>query len=268
MISEIDRYAGLSSPIHRWDPRLRIISIIALIFAIVLLYDLSLIVISTIFAIVLVYISKIPFSFILKRLRLVFVFVLPFFIIIPFTFTHTGVAIASFGEIVVSYRGPESVLFAAMIVLKALTAVMLIFPMIGTSRIDITIKALEGLHMPNQLVQMFAFTYRYIFVLSDEFTRTERSLASRGFKRRTDMYTIVTISKSIAMLFVKSYERADRVFYAMRSKGYSGKIATLHEFNTRRQDWINTAVVIVFAIFLHVAAALEIFSTFGRSGGF
>jgi len=268
MISEIDRYAGLSSPIHRWDPRLRIISIIVLIFSIVLLYNLPLIVISTIFAIILVYISKIPFSFILARLKLVFFFVLPFFIIIPFTLTHTGVGIASFGAIVVSYRGFESVLFAAMIVLKALTSVMLIFPMIGTSRIDITIKALEGLHLPNQLVQMFAFTYRYIFVLSDEFMQTERSLASRGFKRRTDMYTIVTISKAIAMLFVKSYERADRVFYAMRSKGYSGNIATLHEFNARRQDWINAAIVLVFAILLHVAAALEIFSTFGRSGGF
>jgi cobalt/nickel transport system permease protein len=90
---------------------------------------------------------------------------------------------------------------------------------------------------------MFAFTYRYIFVLDDEFVRMERSLASRGFKRRGNLYTITTISKAIAMLFVNSYGRADRVFYAMRSKGYSGTVATLHEFHARRQDWVNTAVV-------------------------
>jgi len=264
MISEIDRYAGISSPIHRWDPRFRLVSIFTLIFSVVLLYNLQLVVIGMIFAIILTCISKIPFSFILSRMKLVFIFVIPFFVIIPFTFmnTDTGVEIAHLGGITLSYRGIEYVKFAAMIVLKALTAVMLIFPMIGTSRMDITIKALEGLHLPNKLVQMFAFTYRYIFVLDDEFTRMDRSLASRGFKRRGNLYTLTTISKAIAMLFVKSYERADRVFYAMRSKGYSGKVTTMHEFNASRQDWLNFAVVFGFAILLHVAASLEMFDIF------
>jgi len=265
MISEIDRYAGISSPIHRWDPRLRLVSIFALIFSVILLYNLQLVVIGMIFAIILTCISKIPLSFVLSRMKLVFIFVIPFFVIIPFTVIGDGVEIASFGGITLSYRGIEYVKFAALIVLKALTAVMLIFPMIGTSRMDITIKALEGLHLPNKLVQMFAFTYRYIFVLDDEFTRMDRSLASRGFKRRGNLYTLTTISKAIAMLFVKSYERADRVFYAMRSKGYSGTVATLHEFHARRQDWVNTAVVVGFAVLLQVAATSD---TFSATGGF
>ena len=260
MISEIDRYAGISSPVHRWDPRLRLISIFALIFSVMLLYSLQLVVIGMIFAIILTGISKIPLSFVLSRMKLVFIFVIPFFIIIPFTVIGDGVEIASFGGIILSYRGIEYAKFAAMIVLKALTAVMLVFPMIGTSRMDITIKALEGLHLPNKLVQMFAFTYRYIFVLDEEFMRMERSLASRGFKRRGNLYTLTTISKAIAMLFVNSYERADRVFYAMRSKGYSGKIATLHEFHSRWQDWVNTAVVVGFAVLLQVAATSDTFS--------
>ncbi|RZN36671.1 MAG: cobalt ECF transporter T component CbiQ [Methanosarcinales archaeon] len=259
MISEIDRYASLSSPIHRWDPRFRLVSIFTLIFSVVLLYNLQLVIIGMIFAVILTCTSKIPFSFVLARMKLVFIFVIPFFIIIPFTIIGTGVEIASFSGITLSYRGIEYVLFAAMIVLKALTAVMLIFPMIGTSRMDITIKALEGLHLPNKLVQMFAFTYRYIFVLDDEFMRTDRALAARGFKKRGNMYTLTTVSKAIAMLFVKSYERADRVFYAMRSKGYTGTIATLHEFHARKQDWVNTAVVIGFALLLQVAATSDTF---------
>ncbi len=260
MISEIDRYASLSSPIHRWDPRFRIVSIFTLIFSVVLLYNLQLVVIGMIFAIILTCISKIPLSFVLSRMKLVFIFVIPFFIIIPFTIIGTGVEIASFGGITLSYRGIEYALFAAMIVIKALAAVMLIFPMIGTSRMDITIKALEGLHLPNKLVQMFAFTYRYIFVLDDEFMRTDRALAARGFKKRGNMYTLTTISKAIAMLFVKSYERADRVFYAMRSKGYAGTVATLHEFHARRQDWVNTVIVVGFAVLLQVAATSDTFS--------
>ncbi|HIE31290.1 MAG TPA: cobalt ECF transporter T component CbiQ [Methanosarcinales archaeon] len=263
MISEIDRYAGISSPIHRWDPRFRIVSIFAMIFSVILIYNLQLVVIGMIFAVILVYISKIPFSFVLSRMKLVFIFVLPFFVIIPITFTNTGLEMANFGGITLNYRGIEYVEFAAMIAIKALTAVMLIFPMIGTSRMDITIKALEGLHLPNKLVQMFAFTYRYIFVLDDEFMRMDRALASRGFKKRGDLYTLKTISKAIAMLFVKSYERADRVFYAMRSKGYAGTIATLHEFDSGRDDWVKTAVVAGFALLLQVAATSDTFGTYG-----
>ena len=115
------------------------------------------------------------------------------------------------------------------------------------------------------MVQIFAFTYRYIFVLDDEFMRTDRSLTSRGFKKRGNLYTLTTMSKAIAMLFVKSYRRADRVFYAMRSKGYAGRIATLHEFSVRRADWLNFAVVFGFAVLLQVAATSD---TFSATGGF
>ena len=253
MISEIDIYAGLSSPIHRWDPRLKVISILTLIFSIMLLYDLKLVIASMLFAIILVYISRIPFSFIVGRLKWVFLFVLPFLIILPFTVIGEGVEIAHIGSITLNFRGIESVEFAVMIVIKALTAVMLIFPMIGTSRMDITIKALEDLHLPNKLVQMLAFTYRYIFVLSNEFMLMERSLTSRGFKRGSNLYTITTLSKAIATLFVMSYEQAERVFYAMRSKGYAGKVTTMHEFSLRPQDWLNAVVVCGFAIFVQVA---------------
>ena len=255
---EIDQYSGLSSPIHRWDPRLKIVSIFVLIFSVMLLYDLILVVITMCFAIMLVFLSKIPISFVLARLKWVFIFVLPFLFILPFTLLGDGVGIAHLGSITLYYRGIEYVVNALMIMIKALTAVMLIFPMMGTSRMDITIKALEGMHLPNKLVQMFAFTYRYIFVFSDEFTNMERSLTSRGYKNKASLFSITSISKAIAMLLVKSYERADRVFYAMRSKGYSGTVTTLHEFTLRPQDWFNMIIVIGFAILIHIAALLSI----------
>ncbi len=217
-----------------------------------LLYDLKLVLISMFFAIILVYISRIPFSFVMGRLKWVFLFLMPFLIILPFTFIGEGDEIIHFRGITLNFRGIESVEFAVMIVIKALTSVMLIFPMIGTSRMDITIKALEDLHLPNKLVQMLAFTYRYIFVLSNEFMQMERSLTSRGFKRGSNLYTITTLSKAIATLFVMSYEQAERVFYAMRSKGYSGKVTTMHEFTLKPQDWLYTVVVCGFAIFVQV----------------
>ncbi|GAG34936.1 unnamed protein product, partial [marine sediment metagenome] len=82
---EIDKYAGLSSPIHNWDPRAKLIAILCLIVAIVLIPDLEIALIGLAIALTLVLISRIPPSFILKHMIGVTMFILPLFVIISLT---------------------------------------------------------------------------------------------------------------------------------------------------------------------------------------
>lgn len=238
---EIDEYHHLKSPIHYWDPRAKIISILTLIFSIVLLYNLKLALLGLVLSIILLLISKIPLKFVIWHLRWVFLFILPFFLIMPFSISEGGVA--------VTHDGLE---YASLVSLKALSSVILIFPMIGTMRFDSTAKALERLKIPNKIVQMITFTYRYIFVFIDEFSDISRSLDSRGFKRRTDMHTIRTLGIAIGMLFVKSYERSERVYNAMCSRGYTGNLTTFDKFKMVGTDWVKMLLVIGAAIGLHL----------------
>ena len=244
---EIDKYAGLSSPIHNWDPRAKLVSILCLIVAVVLIPDVRMALVGLAIALILVLISKIPLSFVLKRLRWVMLFVFSLFVLISLTY-HQGDEIVRFYFLSVTSGGVE---WASLISIRALAAVILVFPMIATLRFDTTVKALEKLSIPNKLVQMIMFTYRYIFVFVVELQRIWRSLESRGFKAKMNIYTIQTMGKVIGTLFIRSHDRAERVYNAMSSRGYGGSLRTLDEFEMKSKDVVKASLVIGIAITLH-----------------
>lgn len=246
---EIDRYASLDSPLHRFDPRAKLIAFLFLIFSVVLIPDLKIAFIGLFFAVFMLILSRIPLTFVLHYLKWVAMFVLSLFVVLAFTFP--GEEIATFYFLSIAAEGLYT---GSLITIRAFSAIILIFPMIGTMRFDTTIKALDRLKVPNSLVQMFMFTYRYIFVFIDEFQRIWMAMESRGFKLRTTLYALRTIGKALGMLFVRSYERTERVYWAMRSRGYTGDPKTLVEFEIRIKDYLLALSIIGFAVSLHITS--------------
>lgn len=244
---EMDRYASLDSPMHRFDPRAKLIAFTFLIFSIVLLNELKLVLIGFFVSILFLIASKLPFHFVIQHLKGVSLFIIPFLVIMPFTVK--GDEILSFYTIKMTYEGLR---YGILVVLKAFSAVILIFPMVATTKFETTIKALDKLKVPNILVQMLMFTYRYIFVFVNEFQRSLIAMESRGFKLGTSLYALRTIGNALGMLFVRSYERAERVYWAMRSRRYTGGQKTLVEFKMCTTDYVLTVVIIAFAVCLHV----------------
>lgn len=223
-LPEIDKYAHLQSPLHEWDARLKLVFLTGLIFAIVFISSLPLALLGLTLSLIMVYISKIPFSFVAKHLRWVLFFVSFFFIIMPLSVP--GTEVARFYFIKVSLEGIN---YASMVAIKAISAVLLIFPMIGTMKFSTTIKTLKRLKLPNKFVQLIMFTYRYIFLFIDEAKRMSAAINSRGFKKGTNLHTLRTIGKLVGMLLVKSYERTERIYQAMLSRGFNGNFGSLEE---------------------------------------
>lgn len=249
---EIDRYASLNSPLHRFDPRIKIISFIVLIFSIVLLPAVRLALVGLIASILLLLLSNLPIRFVLQHVRWVFLFIIPFLLVMPFTVK--GNEVLHVGGLSVTSEGLE---FGFLVSIRALAAVLLIFPMIGTMRFDITLKALYQLRVPSLLIQMLMFTYRYIFIFIDEFSRMQRSMMSRGFRVGTNRHTLTTIGRAVGMLLVRSYERAERVYQAMLSAGYTGNPRTLFESRSSPKDYIYGFIIIGFAVLLHVPVVIQ-----------
>lgn len=228
---QIDKHANLESWIHNWDVRVKLISILILIFSVVLINNLKTALLGLFFVLILIAISKIHVNFIFIYLRWIALFIIFIFIILTFT------------------AGIEK---AFLISLRALTAFLLIFPMLATSRFENTLKALEKIWVPDKLVQIIQFTYRYIFVFTEEIQTMFRALKSRGFKAGTDLGTMKIIGKMIGMLFVRSFERSEMVYNAMVSRGYTGTVRTMTEFKMNKSDLIKAFVVISFAVLLHI----------------
>ena len=82
---------------------------------------------------------------------------------------------------------------------------------------------LERLRMPALLVQIMGFMIRYLDVVTDEMRRMHVARESRGFRAR-DPRQWPVIAKSAGALFIRSYERGERVHLAMLSRGYDGRL--------------------------------------------
>jgi cobalt/nickel transport system permease protein len=244
---KIDRYAFLSSPIHQFEPRAKILTFSALIFSFVLINDVRIAAFYLIFSLFILMISKLPLRFMFKHIKWVFLFVLPFLVVMPFTVE--GSEILRINGLVITYEGLR---YGILVTLRALSAVILVFVMLGTMKFDTTIKALHMLKVPSSLVQMLMFTYRYIFVFIDEFTSMWKAMNSKGFKLKTNLYSLSTTGKIVGMLIVKSYERAERVYNSMVAKGYTGNPMTMTKFKTGGKDYVLSISMIAVGILPHV----------------
>ena len=250
-LPEIDKYAHLNSMFHSWDPRVKIVSLSVLIASIALLPGISSACLGLITAITFVFISRIPFTFVLKQLRWIMFFALFFLIVMPLTVG--GDDIIRFKLITVSRKGLN---LALLITLRAVSISLLIFPMIGTTKFHKSLKALQKLKVPNKLVQMIMFTYRYIFVFMTEFKRMFMAAKARLFKKKTNIFTLKITSNLTGMLFIRGFERTQSVYNAMVSRGYKGSLRILDEFKLSGMDFIKAFLIVILAVILNLVGLI------------
>lgn len=251
---DIDRYATIKSSIHDFDPRAKIVCLLILIFSIVLINDLIVLSLACISSLLLVLLSKLPIGFIVKRLKWVFFFVIALLVIIPIT--TSGQVVFSLGFITITKQGVH---LASMISLKALSAALLLFPMVSTMTFITFIRAIEHLRIPNKIVQMISFIYRYIFVISDELYKTRLSVKSRNVNKKSYFLKHQVLGNVIGMIMIRSYERGERIRDAMISRGYNGTIKSIHTFKLKKMDILKFSLIVCWSIMLHIFVFTHIF---------
>ena len=94
--------------------------------------------------------------------------------------------------------------------------------LIVTTPFPAILTALARLRLPSTLVSILAFMYRYLFVLLDELARMRRAKLSRTFQShwRTEL---VLVAQLAGLLFVRAFERAERVYAAKHARGWNGR---------------------------------------------
>lgn len=240
-LPEVDKYAHLPSLVHEWDGRLRIVSLAVLAVSIATLTSLGAGLVALAIALILVYISRIPIGFVLRRLRWVLMFVGVLFAVL--LFTVRGTPVVDFG-IVISREGVE---LGALVLVRALSITLLMIPMFGTSAFHESLKAFEQLGVPPKLVQLVLFTYRYLFLFSEESRRILVAARSRGWAAKMTLSGISMAGNIVGMLLVRSFERTERVHSAMLSRGYEGRVAMIGEFKLHARDWLKGLLVVAAA---------------------
>ncbi|MEW6378017.1 MAG: cobalt ECF transporter T component CbiQ [bacterium] len=246
MRPDIDRYWELKSPIHSWDPRLKILSLLVLAFTISSAQRLPTILGCLLISCIVLRLTRIPLSFSLKRLAAVTTFIGPFFLVMPLTIkAQPGDTLYFFSHLGFLEINARGLVLASRVYLKAVSIVLLVVPMFGTSRFDTSIKALEHLKVPNSIIQMILFSYRYVFVFLAELKRMSLAMRVRKFTPSTNFHTLKTYGNFVGTLLVRSFERAEDVYQAMLARGYTGTLKTRFDYRTRPRDLIKSSLIFI-----------------------
>lgn len=162
----------------------------------------------------LVAVSGVPPSYLAKRMVVEVPFVL-FALLLPFVATGPSVEVLGLS---VSESG---LLGAWGLLVKGTLGVLASLLLAATTEPRALLIGLERLRVPTQLVQIMGFMIRYLDVVTDELWRMHVARESRGFRAR-DPRQWPVVAKSAGVLFIRSYERGERVHLAMLSRGYDG----------------------------------------------
>ena len=254
-----DRYHETESFIHRLDPRAKVIVTVAFILSNALLPDGAWIAfaISWLFLILLNVLSNLGILFTFKRSFVALPFAL---VAVTVLFSIPGKALTSFHflfwDLTITDMG---LLRFVTILVRSWLSVQMAILLVATARFPDIVHALEHLRVPSILTTIIAFLYRYLFVLADEVfrllrARESRSAAAAGTKSGGSVMWRANIAGNMAgQLFLRSYERSDRVYNAMLARGYDGHLQTMNPHEFRRVDTVATFIAILFLLILQWA---------------
>lgn len=150
------------------------------------------------------------------------------------TLFHPGeTVIWSWGWITLTSQG-LTVLGSVM--LRALLSLLMLNLLVLTTSVSDLLNALVVLKMPPILVAILASMYRYISLLIDEFEAMQRAAYSRNLMTRARWQRLVW-GHMIGALFIRTYERGNRIHHAMLSRGYTGIPALQTALSIQRYDY-------------------------------
>ncbi|MGD2158398.1 MAG: cobalt ECF transporter T component CbiQ [Anaerolineales bacterium] len=263
-INTFDHYQTRESLIHSLDPRVKVVVTILFILSNVLLLDGAWLALGLSWGLLLL-------SSVLARLRLVFL-ITRSWVALPFALAAVTVIFSTPGD-ALTRIGVGSWLLTVTdagfvrflsILLRSWLSVQMAILLTATTQFPDLIHALRHLRVPKIIVSTISFMYRYLFVLSDEAMRLMRARTARSAQALSQnsrpggsvRWRAKVAGGMSGQLFLRSYERSERVYNAMLSRGYRGEYLTLNPHDMRWVDWAVASVALLTLLLIQIVGHL------------
>jgi cobalt/nickel transport system permease protein len=230
-IGYIDTLAAGTSPLHRLDARAKLITAFMFIVAVVSFnkYALSAMLPFLAYPVVLISVSGLPAGYFIKRVLVLLPFAVLVAIFNPLmdrgTLFYLGTTGISGGW--VSFL---SILFRFVLTVSAA------FILVAVTGFNEVCESLMAFGVPKPFVVQLLFLRRYLFNLSDEAERMVRAQSFRSFRKGAIRYQVFT--SLIGHLLLRAFDRAERIYRAMRSRGFDGHIRMFRTMKIGYQEII------------------------------
>jgi cobalt/nickel transport system permease protein len=254
----LERFQPGDSPIHQFDPRVKVVVALILIVGVTVTPYHAWPAYPALWALIgtLAVLANIS----VWRLARLAGIALPFALAaLPLIFTVPGGALVSVAGITISAAGLAR--FGAILIKSWLSVQIALLLAMTTPFADL-LWALGSLRVPGTLVTVISFMYRYLFTLREEAerlirARTARSASRAGYSSGGSLIWRAQVAGGmIGSLFLRSYERSERVYAAMLARGYTGQMRILTPAALSRRAVILGAIPPVILALIEFAAVV------------
>lgn len=260
----LDPYRPRASVVHALDPRVKFGLTLAFIVTTALTPPGAWPVYIVLFALALAaeMLSELGVGYVLKRALLALPFALA---ALPVLFTTAGTPLLILAAPVALTLTLEGVARFASIAVKSWLSVQMAVILVGSTPFPDLLLAMRALKIPRLLAAIVGLMWRYLFVLADEAlrllrARESRSAAPRNGRGRRVGGSLVWRARvaggMVGNLFLRSFDRADRIYAAMLSRGYDGEVRALPRPPLRAGQWAILCVGLALLAFLALAGLL------------
>jgi cobalt/nickel transport system permease protein len=203
--------------------------------------------------------SRVPGRFLLVRLVVVVPFLLAA-LLLPLVASGPRIEVLGLSVSEAGLWGGFGV--AARALLGATTSLLLV----ATTEVPDLLRGLERLRVPALLTQIAALMVRYLEVIIAEVARQRRAMTARGYDPRW-LWQLRPLTAGLGVLFVRSYERGERVHAAMRARGFTGRLpALVEERPAPPAVWLGALAVPAVAVAIRVVAQVLTSAAGGGTG--
>ena len=241
-------YVVGTSPLHRLAPQCKLVATVLFVFAVVSTPREAFWAYGGYVAIIvgLVIVAGLPVTFVARRLVIELPFV-AFAFFLPIIGQGERIDVLGVSLSVAGLWGAWNIL------IKGTIGVAATIVMSATTPMPEILHGLERLRLPKVFVSICGFMIRYGDVVGGEMRRMRVARESRGHNPRW-IWQARAVASSAGALFIRSYERGERVYLAMVSRGYNGAMPVYDRHRATRRDWAAALSVPAAAAVMSVVA--------------
>ncbi|MDY6971821.1 MAG: cobalt ECF transporter T component CbiQ [Thermodesulfobacteriota bacterium] len=233
------------SIIHRIDPRFKILVVTVFSCVTAVSSRWAALIPALFISIMLVLLSGLSYGKVCTRLAVVNGLILFLWFFLPFSLE--GTPLFALGPLTATREG---ILYAALLTLRSNIILLALISLVSTTPIFTIGRAIGQFRVPNKMVHLFCFTYRYLHVIHLEYQRLVRALKIRGFRPKTGVRTYKTYAYVVGMLLVRSFDRSERIRNAMLCRGFRGRFYDLTEFCLKPLDFVFMSLMLLAVILI------------------
>ncbi|MDP2645339.1 MAG: cobalt ECF transporter T component CbiQ [Desulfobacterales bacterium] len=228
-LGQMDRLSCRESPIHRLDPRSKLITTLFFVATVISFnkHEISALVPFFIYPLILITLGNLPLKYFLRKILLVAPFALFIGIFNPLLDRDVLIQL---GPVGIS-GGWVSFLSILIRFVLTVSAGLILIACTGFNAICM---GLEKIGAPRIFAVQLLFLYRYLFVLIEETLRVVNAWALRSFQKRR--VSIRVFGYLLGHLLLRTLDRAHRIQLAMFCRGFTGEIHVNRPAKIRRAD--------------------------------